>query len=718
MSSGVERKLLKARKLQKIGQNNQAEAIYKEILAKFPKNKRALDGYNQLRAGIAPNRSRLDEAPHEKLQQLSQMYNAGRQQEVINQSTRLIQLFPKSQTVLSFLGASYNALKMHDEAIGTYQKVLKINPNFPEMYYNIGLAQQAKGSGIDAIDSYKKAIFLKPDYVEAYTDLGNALRDHYKLEDAIISYKKAIEINPSYAQVYNNLGALLLEKGLFDEAVSYCEKALNINQNIFDAHFNIGTAKVEQEKKLDSIESFTSALKINPDYQMARCMRYHQQSHVCNWKDMAKEHSKVENLGLEEIHVEPWAMLALEDAPDKHFIRSKLFAKNNFKQSPLSFSPSQKSKGDRIRLGYFSADFHNHATMYLFAKVMECHDTQNFEVFAYSFGPDSKDEMRLRLVSSVDYFNDVKDMSDLDIALLAREHEIDIAIDLKGYTTNGKSGIFAFRAAPIQINFLGYPGTMGADFIDYIIADKVVIPSEQEHNYGEKIIFMPNSYLPNRNDRNISKKILKKSDLGLPENGFIFCCFNSNYKITAKEFDIWVRLLKANDNSVLWLLNSNKWARENLQNEVQERGLDPNKLVFADFISQDEHLARLKFADLFLDTFNVNAHTTAGDALWVGVPVITKSGKGFAARVAASLLTTLDLTELITKTEQEYEDLIMDLVRKPKLLSDIKVKLSKKRLTSPLFNSELFAKHLEESYQMVFKRYFNGKSPQTMVIPS
>jgi len=322
--------------------------------------------------------------------------------------------------------------------------------------------------------------------------------------------------------------------------------------------------------------------------------------------------------------------------------------------------------------------------------------------------------MRQNLINSVDVFDDVSQMSDRDIALLARQDEIDIAVDLKGYTHKSRTGIFAFRAAPIQINYLGYPGTMGANFIDYLVADSTIIPKEYRNYYSEKIIYMPHSYQPNDNNRLISKKEITKSDMGLPEDSFVFCCFNNSYKITSVEFDIWMNLLKKVEGSVLWLLKTNKWAQTNLRKEAEKRGVNQDRIIFAERLPQAEHLARQKLADLFIDTFNVNAHTTASDALWGGLPVVTKAGKGFAARVTASLLNAIELPELVTENEKAYEDLILELALNREKLSKIKGKLVMNRISKPLFDSEMYTKNLENGYQQVYQNFINGNKPKTI----
>ena len=411
-------------------------------------------------------------------------------------------------------------------------------------------------------------------------------------------------------------------------------------------------------------------------------------------------------------------MLSFEDNPRNHYLRSKIYAKKKYFQKKIKLNKSQpKLKNKRIRIGYFSADFQNHATMYLAAKIFEKYDRKKFEIYVYSFGLSTNDdEVRQNLINSVNNFKDVINLSEKDIALLARKDNIDIAVDLKGYTKNARTGIFAYRAAPIQINYLGYPGTLGADFIDYIIADPIIIPFDQRHNYSEKIIYLPYTYQPNDNLRKISNKNFNKTEMKLPINGFIFCCFNNSYKISLNEFKIWMRLLKKIKGSVLWLIKSNKWAEHNLLNEAQKLGVENDRIIFADLLTHSDHLARYKLADLFLDTFNYNAHTTASDALWSGLPVVTKIGHAFPARVTASLLNAVGLPELVVKSEIDYENLILDLATSPTKLLKIKEKLIINRLSKPLFDSELYNKHLEEGFEQVYQNNLKGKKIKTIYI--
>ena len=382
---------------------------------------------------------------------------------------------------------------------------------------------------------------------------------------------------------------------------------------------------------------------------------------------------------------------------------------------PLFLSVLRRAK---IRIGYFSADYYDHVVMHLMAELFERHDRSKFELIAFSFGPESNDEMRRRVATSFDEFIDVRNKSDKDVALLSRDLEVDIAVDLMGFTANGRPGIFALRAAPIQVNYLGYSGTMGADYIDYIIADPIVIPEESKQYYCEKIVYLPNSYQVN-SKRSISDKAFTRAELGLPPMGFVFCCFNSNYKITARVLDCWIRILKKVEGSVLWLFESDAKAASNLRQEVLTRGVNPERLIFAKRLPLlGEHLARYRSADLFLDTLPYNAHATASDALWAGLPVLTCLGETFAGRVAASLLNAIDLPELVTTTPEAYEAFAIELATHPDRLKEIKQKLAKNRLTTPLFDTELFTKHIQTAYIAMYERYHAGLAPCDIYVPN
>ena len=645
----LEQALRLAKKKVKEESPGDANHIYNDILARFPKNKKAIDGIKLLSDSFISKASNVQNPSKDQIQPLINLYQQGQFQQALDSTQQLLSQFPNSFTLYTIQGAANVGLSQLDSAIESYKQAIKIKPDFAETYYNMGIALQDRGDLNAAIDSYQKAISFEPDYVEAYNNMGNALKDKGDLEAAINSFKQA--------------------------------------------------------------------LKIKPDSQASLTSKLHLQSHMCDWAGLEQDRDLIRLLGIKNEPVSPWGLLAFEDSPGLHRTRSEVFTESLYGNiQPLKAAPQSNKKPKKLRIGYFSADFYEHAVAYLLVKILELHDRDHFEIYGYSIGPAKEDNMRKRITKSLDVFINVKGMSDREIALLARNDKIDIAIDLTGYTKNNRAGIFAYRAAPVQMNYLGYSVTMGANFIDYIIADPVLIPRGNEHYYSEQILRLPHTFMPADNSRKISVRQMSRSEMGLPEEGFVFCCFNNNYKISPRDFDMWMGILVKVEGSVLWLRNSNEWSEDNLCMEAEIRGVDPSRLIFAGRVPMEEHLARHKLADLFLDTFAFNAHTTASEALWAGLPIVTKAGKGSAARAAASLLTAVGLPELITQTEKDYETLILQLANHPEQLTQIRQKLMDNRLSTPLFDTELYTKYLEEGYQQAYQRYFDGKLPKAIFV--
>ena len=438
---------------------------------------------------------------------------------------------------------------------------------------------------------------------------------------------------------------------------------------------------------------------------------------LCDWNQLLSQLQQLEAALVEDQRVAPpFVLSGLIDRPDLQFRAARIYVEA---KHPIHFceDSSKSARDGKIRIGYFSADFNNHPISYLMAELFESHDTERFEICGFSFGPDTQDEMRKRVSAGFDQFFDVRNHSDREVVQMARDLGIDIAVDLNGFTAHERTGIFAARCAPIQINYLGYPGTMAAPYIDYIVADQTLIPQQSQQYYSEKVVYMPHSYQVNDSKRRISDRVFSRQEAGLPDDGFVFCCFNMGYKILPATFDGWMRLLKAVKGSVLWLkVNSPKAAR-NLRKEAEIRGVDSSRLVFAQkMVGLPDHLARHRLADLFIDTLPFNAHTTASDALWAGLPVLTVLGNSFAARVAASLLRALDLAELITETQEQYESRAIELAGNPAMLGAIKDKLERNRQSSALFNGQLFARHLEAAYTQMSERQRLGQVPEHIYI--
>ena len=728
----IDQVLRKAQTFARSGDSAAAERLYREVLERFPGNRKAAAELEALSRPATAN------PPETELDQLVALYAARNWAEALRFADRLLARYPRGEILHNLAGAIRAATGHLEEAVAHYDQAIALAPDFFEAFNNRGNALVGLKRLEQALASFDAAIRLKADYADAhvnravtlvklrrpeqaltafgdairfdpglaaaYNNRGNLLMAQHRLRDALADYEKAVRLQPAYAEAFLNRGNVLKMLARPQDAVASYDRAIALAPALFKAHNNRGTALRALHRPEEALASYREALRLKPDYALAYGELQHIEAHLCLWPEAVRDDALLD-LGREEDVIPPFYMLELTDDPQRQLAFARAWAEEKFGAiQPGKFKRAEP--GERIRIGYFSADFHRHATMYLMARLFELHDRTKFEIHAFSYGANAQDEMRSRLVDAVDTFHDVADLDDREIAALGNACGIDIAVDLKGYTTGGRPGVFAHRAAPVQVSYLGYPGTMGAGFIDYILADAVTIPDELHEDYSETVIRLPHSYQVNDDRRRISDEKIMRADMGLPEDGFVFCCFNNNYKITPAEFDVWMRLLLQVDGSVLWLLRDSEIAAANLRREAERRGVDPDRLVFADRAPLDVHLARHRCADLFLDTFTVNAHTTASDALWAGVPVLTKVGRAFAARVAASLLHALDMPELVTNRVADYEALALDLATNPAKLAAVKSKLAEKRLTAPLFDTARFTQDIEAVY-----RQLSGRTP-------
>ena len=468
----------------------------------------------------------------------------------------------------------------------------------------------------------------------------------------------------------------------------------------------------------EALAAYDKAFALEPDMIGLETGRLNLKLRICDWSNIESACAHLISSVRSGKIRSPFHFLAISSSSADRLQCAKLLIANRFPPSQKPLWQGERYDHKRIRVAYLSSDFREHAMSFLAAGMFECHDKSHFDVTAISCGPDDNSELRQRLKASFEHFIDARMYGDDQIANLLKEFEIDILVDLTGFTDGPRTGVFAKRPAPIQINYLGYPGTMGAPYIDYIIADRIIIPEHQREFYSEKVVYLPNSYQVNDAKRSIGSKAFTRMELGLPLTGFVFCCFNDNYKIMPHVFDCWMRILKQVEGSVLWLLEDNVAAANNLRKEAVARGVDAKRLVFAKHLPRSDHLARHRLADLFLDTLPVNAHTTASDALWAGLPVLTCLGETFAGRVAASLLNAIGLPELITTTLESYERMAIDLATHPEKLATVKRKLAENRLTTPLFDTKLFTRHIEAAYTAMYERYQAGLPPDHIVIPN
>jgi len=580
---------------------------------------------------------------------------------------------PDSFDTLHLLGLILFLNKNYHQSANLINKAIKIKSDSAEIYnlYSIVLMNIKKTD--EAIENWNKAIQIKPDYAEAYYNLGNAFFNFNKLNDAIESYNKAIEIKPDNAAF----------------------------------HYNKGNTLIKLNNLEDALESFNRAIQINPDHNYLLGQYIFLKNKLNDWSYFDENLEKLKNdiMKLKNTTM-PDITLSIYDSPLLQKISAETYLKSKYAKFDI-LKPINKKNNKKIHLGYYSADFRNHAVSHLIIKLLELHDKSKFKLTGFSLNPTNNinDKMYKRISSAFDQFIHVGSKSDKDIAQISRNLKIDIAIDLMGFTNLNRFGIFLHRCAPIQVNYLGYPGTSGSECMDYIIGDKTVIPKENQKFFSEKIAYMPHTYQANNSTKKISINTFSREYFGLPKNGFVFCCFNQSYKINPTTFDLWIDILNNLNDSVLWLLEQNPKASNNLKKEIHSRGLDASRIIFAKKIPMQDHLARHQFADLFIDSFPYTAHTTCSDALWAGLPVLTLMGNSFSSRVAASLLTAIGLPELVVKTKKEYKDLAIDLATNKEKLNQIKNKLKNKRINSPVFDTKLFTKNIEKLYSIMHQKH-------------
>ena len=591
-------------------------------------------------------------------------------------------------------------LGRRDEALARYDQALAGNAGLVPALYNRGNLLQDMKRPEDALASYDRALARQRDLVGVWNNRGTVLRSLRRLDEAMRSIEQALALAPGHVNALTNRAMLLWDMKRFDDALAAVEKALAVQPGFGEALYLRGNVLTDLGRLDKALESYDAALAASPDHPHALNGAARTALALCDWpRTAALTPRLVAAVETGRAMIQPFTMLgygddaALQRRCADNYIRRIL---------PPSLPLAQGRYGhDKIRLAYLSADFHQHPTAQLLVELFERHDRSRFEVTAIAFGPDDGSTLRARLVKAFDRFEDVRGRSDLDVARILRAMEIDIAVDLNGHTQDARPGIFAHHAAPVQVNYLVYPGTTGAPFMDVILADRIVLPADQQPFFSEKIVYLPDCYQANDATREILPAPTR-AEAGLLAEAFVFCCFNNSWKITAPMFDIWMRLLENVEGSLLWLLDGPHAA--NLRREAAARGIDPARLVFAPKVAPPLHLARHRLADLFLDTLPYNAHTTASDALYAGVPVVTCIGKAFPGRVAASLLKAIDMPELVTTSAGQYEERALELVKNPALLAATRAKLARNRTTTPLYDSERFRRGIEAAYVAMLEK--------------
>jgi protein O-GlcNAc transferase len=639
--------------------------------------------------------------------------------EAISMYEKALQLSPDNPHIWLHMAYAHHSTPEHiEDAMRCLQKCISLQPDLAEAHVRLGLIYEQAFELDQAERCYRFAINLDPKQPRTHYDLGNILYAMGKWNDAVLSYRETVRLAPDFGLAYSNIGSAMVSNGQIREAIDYFKRAIAVQSDAIDAYINLGAAYSTYFKQHSlAKETFETALRIEPDNVTVKRCLIGEMQHMCDWsgfdellqayRESINIHPDPPTNASDVIYIPNTAAEQLHQV--KHYVK-RTYGSIYHVRRKHQFTFDQQPCG-RLRIGYLSYDFRNHALAHLLSELIELHDRTQFEIVAYSFSVDDNSEARNRLANAFDAFVDIRALSHTDAARKIYADGVDIVVDLMGHTEGARTGILVMRPAPIQVNYLGYPGTMGADFMDYIISDRIVTPPGHEVFYAEKIVTLPGSYQVNDRKRPIGP-VTNRADFGLPDSTFIFCCFNRNSKILPGMFAAWMRILQRVPTGLLWLVESNRWAAENMRSEAKRHGISADRLIFAPILPIDQHLSRLRVADLFLDTSPYGAHTTASDALWMGLPVITCIGETFASRVAASLLHAVGIPELVTNSMDEYVDLATRLALNPDELKRIKGKLLENRTTAPLFDTPAYARNLETAYRKMWENHLSGNGPQ------
>lgn len=652
------------------------------------------------------------------------LYNRGvalahlrRFEDALSVFDRVVLLQPDSVEARADRAAVLMELGRASEALAAYAEIAQTGAASTLARYNMGVALLKLGRPLEALESFERVLQSEPRHAGALTNLGNALLEIGRNEDAVVRLQSAVALEPGDTGALNSLGVALMRLARQDEALACFDQVLARKPADADALTNRGAALQRLGKHAEAALAYARVMREHPAYKYARGRLISAKMYACDWSNL---NELIEQLRADvrdnKFAANPFTLLACSPDESEQLRGARLFTADTYPAAPKPLLRPLASPHEKIRVAYVSGEFRAHATSYLIAGLLEAHDRNRFEIFGISTGSNDNSDMRRRLESAFDTFVDGSGHTDRALAEMLDRWEIDIAANLNGYFGVERTGLFAFRPCPIQVNYLGFPGTMGADYIDYIIADETVIPNDRRDLYSEKVVYLPDSYQVNDSKRAISDATPPRAEAGLPNDAFVFCCFNSNHKILPAMFDVWCRILRETGNSVLWLIEGDPAAAASLRREAAARQIAPDRLVFAPRAKLADHLARHRLADLFLDTLPHNAHTTASDALWAGLPVLTCRGSTFAGRVAASLLRAIGMEELVTETLDAYEALAIALARDPALLGRMKRQLSENRQRLPLFDTRRYARHLECAYANMWEIHCRGEKPQSFAV--
>jgi protein O-GlcNAc transferase len=731
-SDSLSAELKRAVEFHRTGQVDRAEGVYLNILKAIPEQSEVL----HLLGVIAHQKGNNDKA-----------------EKMIN---RAVQLAPDNPIFLNSLGTVFKVkgaltkalgcyqmaiqidpnhfeahLKMGillheqgclDDAICSYQKAIDLKPNLTKAYYYIAIAFHDRGVLDKAIFYYRKAVALKPDFVEAYNSMGTAWQSLENFDKALSCFQKAIDLMPASDAVYVNKGNVFQAQGKYNKALTCYRKSIEINPENAVAYLNMGISLMDSGKTAEATSSYRKALEINPDYAKACTYLVSRLQQDCAWKELERWGTRLDDLTISALDREerpaetPFLNITRHADPKLNLAVARLWCRK-MNQLSLNSEPSF-SFHDRlfhhrkITVGYLSSNFRNHPTAHLIFDLFRLHDRDRFNVFCYSYGKNDGSNFREQIQRNCDRFVELNKLTHSEAAKIIFEDKVDILVDLAGHTEGNRMEICALRPAPVQARYLGMPGTTGSDYFDYIITDPIVAPNEDAPYYSEKFVHLPHCYQINSSGPLITEHSFRREELGLPRNGFVFCSFNTNYKLDPVMYDSWMRIMKRVQGSVLWLLKGNEIVEQNLKQEAEVRTIEPDRLVFAPKIPKDEHLKRLQVAGLALDSRIVNGAITTSDALWSGVPVITLRGNHFASRMSSSILCAIGMQNLVTTSLEQYESLAVHLALNPRELEKVKYKLRINRETEPLFDTPKFSRHLEKAYSIMWENWLTADKPR------
>jgi len=710
--------------------SRRAREILEQVVREFPQMAQA---HNLLGISLARESRHGEALAHfasaiEHAPQLAEAHNnlgnalseLGRYEEALAPLEQATQIDPADAQSRNNLGNALFRLGRTDAAIASYRKAVALAPDYVVALSNLAAALVEQNLDEEALACCRKALALDPKRVDAHINMGLAYQGLNRFEEAIECHEKALALKPDSAEAHTNIGLVRHRQERWEEAVACHRRAIALRPDLARARLNLGFVLLDLKSYEEAIECFEKVLAMEPQNRYARGGLLRGELASCTWRRFSERAAELaQSIRRGASVVEPFFLQSVSHDPEEQKLCAQGFTADRLPPRPPPFWKGERYGHEKIRVAYLSGDFREHPVMYCIGELFALHDRSRFEIIGVSFGADDGGAMRASLMKGFDRFLDVSAQDDSQVAKTLRDLEVDIAVDLMGYTRGCRPGILAHRPAPVQVEYLGFVGTTGADFIDYLIVDRFVVPEEESRHYSEQLVTLPDTYIVSHSRRVEAEPMPLRAQAGLPENGFVFCSFNNNYKITPEVFEVWMRLLSKVEGSVLWLARDNATAEANLRNEAARRGVDPRRLVFASFVKRiEEHYARLHLADLFLDTAPYNGHVTTLDALWAGLPVLTCPSRPFAGRVAGSVLRCAGVPELVTRDLDEYEAMALRLAGDEKLLRGLGARLEKNRRSTPLFDTDRFRRHIESAFTTMRQMRELGEGPRAFQVPA